>query len=268
MNFKRIISGLILFPLVAILLIFGNTYVVDVTIAVVAILSLYEFYKSFEGKAKPVTWLGYIAAASISLIHLVPQGMTLKLVGIIIPLSILLLFAIVIHREMKINIFDIAITFFGICYIVIFLMFISIIRENIPQGRILLWYVFFTSWGTDVFAYFVGKSIGKHKFTKISPNKTIEGCIGGTIGSVILVLIYTLICNTAFNMNINYIYILLVGIILSLIGQLGDLSASSIKRFNGIKDFSELIPGHGGMLDRIDSIIFIAPFAYLFLSIL
>ena len=111
MNFKRIISGLILFPLVAILLIFGNTYVVDVTIAVVAILSLYEFYKSFEGKAKPVTWLGYIAAASISLIHLVPQGMTLKLVGIIIPLSILLLFAIVIHREMKINIFDIAITF-------------------------------------------------------------------------------------------------------------------------------------------------------------
>ena len=94
MNFKRIISGLILFPLVAILLIFGNTYVVDVTIAVVAILSLYEFYKSFEGKAKPVTWLGYIAAASISLKHLVPQGMTLKLVGIIIPLSILLLLLI------------------------------------------------------------------------------------------------------------------------------------------------------------------------------
>ena len=146
-------------------------------------------------------------------------------------------------------------------------MFIPIIRENLENGKILLWYVIFAGWGTDVFAYFVGKYFGTHKFSKISPNKTIEGCIGGTIGSAVLILIYTIICNNVFNLNINYIAITFMAIILSIIGQIGDLAASSIKRYVGIKDFSHLIPGHGGMLDRIDSLIFIAPFAYFLFSL-
>lgn len=168
---------------------------------------------------------------------------------------------------MQIDIKDISITFFGICYIPLFLMFIPLIN-GMENGKILVWYILLAAWGTDTFAYLVGKTMGKHKFSKISPNKTIEGCIGGTIGAVILILIYTYVCNTYFAMNISYIYITIVGIILSLIGQLGDFSASSIKRYGGIKDFSNLIPGHGGMLDRIDSVIFIAPFAYMFLSLL
>ena len=81
-------------------------------------------------------------------------------------------------------------------------------------------------------------------------------------------IIYTYICNTYLGMNFNYLYIILIGIVLSLVGQIGDLSASSIKRYTGIKDFSNLIPGHGGMLDRIDSVIFIAPFAYFLLMLL
>ena len=266
-NIKRVASGLILFPLVAIVLIFGNKYLVDILVSIIAILSLHEFYNAFNGKAKPVKIVGYIAAIFIALIHIIPNTIILKLIGALIALSVLILFLIVIISNTKINIIDISITFFGICYVALFLMFIPIIRENLENGKILLWYVIFAGWGTDVFAYFVGKYFGTHKFSKISPNKTIEGCIGGTIGSAVLILIYTIICNNVFNLNINYIAITFMAIILSIIGQIGDLAASSIKRYVGIKDFSHLIPGHGGMLDRIDSLIFIAPFAYFLFSL-
>ncbi len=268
MKFKRLISGLVLFPIVAIIFIYGNKYILDVLMSIIAIMSLHEFYKAFETKARPIRWVGYIAAALIAIIHLIPESLILNFIAAIVPISILVLFLIIILSNMKINIIDIAVTFFGICYVVIFLVFIPMIRENIDNGRILIWYLFFAAWGTDIFAFVTGKTIGKHKFTRISPYKTIEGCIGGTIGAVILILLYTLLCNKLWNLQINYLYISLIGIALSVIGQIGDLAASCIKRYTEIKDFSNLIPGHGGMLDRIDSILFIAPFAYFLLSLI
>lgn len=269
-NLKRVLSGVILFPIVAIVLIFGNQYFVDAAIAIIAIMTLHEFYKAFKtgNKANPVRWVGYIAAISIAFIHIIPSPYILKIIGAIIPISILILFVTVIFKNLKTNITDIAVTFFGICYIVIFLMFIPIIRENLEHGKILIWFVFFAAWGTDVFAYFVGKNFGKHKFCQISPNKTIEGCIGGTIGAIMIVVIYAIVCNQIWNLGFNYVYVAMIGAILSVISQIGDLAASSIKRYTGIKDFSNLIPGHGGMLDRIDSIIFIAPFAYFLLMLI
>lgn len=267
MDIKRITSALILFPLVVIILVFGNKYVVDIACAIIAIMSIHEYFNAFKEKAKPVTWIGYISAILIAVIHIVPFEYALTMVNVLIPSAITVLFLQVIVTNMQTNIKDIAITFFGICYIPLFLMFIPLIN-GMENGKILVWYILLAAWGTDTFAYLVGKTMGKHKFSKISPNKTIEGCIGGTIGAVILILIYTYVCNTYFATNISYIYITIIGIILSLIGQLGDFSASSIKRYVGIKDFSNLIPGHGGMLDRIDSVIFIAPFAYMFLSLL
>ena len=168
---------------------------------------------------------------------------------------------------MKYNIKDISTVLFGICYITILLIFIPIIRET-QNGKITVWFVFTAAWGTDVFAYLIGKKFGKHKFSKISPNKSIEGCIAGAIGAIALSTIYALICNTYLGMNFNYLYIILISIVLSIAGQLGDFAASSIKRYVDLKDFSNLIPGHGGMLDRIDSLIFIAPFAYFLLRIL
>lgn len=269
MEFKRIFSALILFPLVAIILIFGNKYLVDICVSIIAIMSLHEYFNSFkeENGNKDLRWIAYLAALLISIIHIIPKEFILPIIAAIVPISILVLFAQVIATNMKYNIKDIAITFFGICYIVIFLMFISLIRETI-YGRITIWYVFFAAWGTDTFAYLIGKRFGKHKFSKISPNKSIEGCIAGTIGAILIMLIYTYICNTYLGMNFNYIYIILIAVVLSLVGQIGDFAASSIKRYTGIKDFSNLIPGHGGMLDRIDSVIFIAPFAYFLLMLL
>ena len=147
------------------------------------------------------------------------------------------------------------------------MMFIAFIN-GMPNGKILIWFAFIAAWGTDIFAYVFGKKIGKHKFSKISPKKTVEGCIGGTIGAVVLALIYAYFVNAYSSINIPYVYITGMTIVLSLVGQIGDFAASSIKRFVDIKDYSNLIPGHGGMLDRIDSLIFLAPFAYLLLSMM
>lgn len=268
MNVKRVLSGVLLFPIFAIIMIFGNKYVIDIAVSIVAIMCLHEFYKAFRGKAKPVEWIGYIAAALIAIIHIIPSNLVLPIIGAIIPISILVLFVRVILSKMKLNIVDIAITFFGICYIVLFLMFAPIIRENIPNGKILIWFVFFSAWGTDIFAYAVGRRIGKHKFSDISPNKSVEGCIAGVIGALIIILGYTFACNSVFGLNINYIYAGFIAILFSCISQIGDLAASSVKRYCNIKDYSNLIPGHGGMLDRIDSVIFVLPFAYFLLIVL
>ena len=265
---KRYISGIVLFPIFALIMIFGNKYVIDVAISAVAIISLREFYKAFEGKARPIKWIGYVAALSIALIHIIPTRIILLIIAAIIPTSIMILFIISIFSQLKFNIIDIAITFFGICYVVMFLMFAPIIRENLPNGKLLIWFVFFIAWGTDIFAYFIGKHFGKHKLTQISPNKSIEGCIAGIIGALIMLIIYTAICNNVFSMEINYLYVAFITILLSILSQVGDLAASSIKRYCDIKDFSDLIPGHGGMLDRIDSVLFILPFAYFLLMLI
>ena len=271
MDFKRILSALLGFPLVVIMLIFGNKYVVDIFLSAIALLSMQEYFNAVSKDAKPVRWVGYLSCIIIALIHIVPENVSeakLNLIKLILlPTIMLILFAQVIITNMKTNFKDIAYTLFGMAYVVGFTLFVALIR-GMDNGRILIWYAIIAAWGTDIFAFFVGLLIGKHKFSKVSPKKSIEGCIAGTIGAVLLVLLYTYIVNTFFGMNYSYLYFAGIGLILSLIGQIGDFAASSIKRFVDIKDFSNLIPGHGGMLDRIDSLIFLAPFAYTLFTLL
>lgn len=266
---KRIISALIGIPIAVIIIVFANTYIFDVAIAIIALIAMYEYFNSFDKEKhnKNLRWIGYLSAILIAFLHIIPGEYMLKSIIAIIPVSILVLFLQIIATEMKYNINDIAIVLFGIFYIVIFLMFVSLIRET-DNGKILIWFIFLTAWGTDIFAYFIGRKFGKHKFTKISPNKSIEGCIAGVVGAIICVLVYTIVCNNLLNTNFNYYIVTIITLILSIIGQIGDLAASSIKRYTGIKDFGNLIPGHGGMLDRFDSVIFIAPFAYFLLTLI
>lgn len=172
----RYITGLIGFPIVVAIFWFGNTILIDILFAIIAFMSLHEYFDSMKEKVKPIRWIGYIACILIAFIHIIPKEYLVQIIGITIPTVILLLFIQVIITNMKYNIQDIAITFFGICYIPIFLMFIPIIL-GMQNGRILIWYVMIASWGTDTFAYLFGRTIGKHKFSKISPNKTIEGCV-------------------------------------------------------------------------------------------
>ena len=267
MDIKRVLTALIGFPIIAAILIFGNKYVIDITFSIIAMFALYEFFNSFKEKNTPIRWIAYVDALSIALIHVIPSQYALRLIAAIIPISISVLFAQVIITNMKYTLKDIAITAFGICYIVIFFMYIPVIRQ-MDHGMLKIWYLVIAAWGTDTFAYLIGKRFGKHHFTKVSPNKSIEGCIAGIAGSVVLMSIYTFVCNVFLGMNFNYLYIILIAIVLSIAGQLGDLAASSVKRYSGIKDFSNILPGHGGILDRMDSILFIAPFAYFLFMLL
>ena len=267
MDFKRLTSGLLGFPLVLIILLLGNKIVVDIALSVIALLAMDEYFNAVSKVSKPVKWLGYTSCFSIAFIHIVPPEALNMVVTLSVPTILIILFAQVIATDMKTTFKDIAYTFIGIFYVVFFIMFVAFI-DGMPNGKILIWYALFAAWGSDISAYVVGKYFGKHKFSKVSPKKSIEGCIGGVLGSLTLILAYTYVANTFWGMNYSYLQIGVIGIVLSLIGQIGDFAASTIKRFVDIKDYSNLIPGHGGMLDRIDSLIFLALFAYAFFTVL
>ena len=204
MDIKRITSGLLGFPLVLIVLIIGNVYVVDIALAIIAILAMDEYFNAISKISKPVRWIGYVSCISIALIHIIPEEYLVTMSIVAIPIVLLILFAQVIITEMKTNFKDIAYTFFGIMYVVVLLMFFAKIN-GMENGNILIWYVIFAAWGTDIFAYFIGKHFGKHKFSKISPKKSIEGCIAGTIGAIIIMLVYTYVANTFWGMQYSYI---------------------------------------------------------------
>lgn len=260
---KRFISGMIFFLAVAVILIFGNSTAVNLTISAVAIIAINEYFNSLSKKYKVERWIGNILAILLAFINVLPKEMLI----LMFPIGIALLFFKVIITEMKTNFVDIAITGFGIIYIIGFIMFIPLIYMS-EHGKLLIWYLAISAWGTDTFAYLVGIKFGKHKLTPISPKKSIEGSIGGIVGSTLIAIIYTYFINKICNAGISYLEITGIAVVLSVLSQIGDLAASSIKRYVDIKDFGKIIPGHGGMLDRIDSILFIAPFAYFLLTMI
>ena len=271
---KRTITGVIALPILAVILIFSNTIIMDIFTAIIACISMYEYFHCFKStkKANPSQYLGYIFCILIAFTHFVDERLLAYIMVLIIPFSLVALFTELVLSKGEKNIKDIAVTMLGIYYIPLMIIYLSLIRNmdlgNGLNGKILVWFVLIASWGSDVFAYFVGRHFGKHKLTKISPNKTVEGAVAGIVGAILLGILFAVLCNTIWNVGINYLVIAIIMAILSGVGQIGDLAASSIKRYCEIKDFSELIPGHGGMLDRIDSIIFVLPFAFILFNIL
>lgn len=271
MDIKRITSILLGFPLVVIILALGNKYVVDIFLAGIAMLGMQEYFNAVSKESKPVKWLGYLCCIFIGLVHIIPIYLPAEIIQKIsilgIPAIMLILFSQVIFTNMKTTFKDIAYTLFGMAYVIGFIIFIALLR-GLDNGRILVWYAIIAAWGTDTCAYLIGIKFGKHKLSKISPKKSVEGAIAGVVGAVIIAILYTLIMNKLYNLEYSYLFVTISTIVLSIIGQIGDFAASSIKRYVNVKDYSNLIPGHGGMLDRIDSLMFIAPFAYILLSII
>ena len=167
--------------------------------------------------------------------------------------------------------------YFSFVYVTVMLGFILLTRNFTAAGSLdkegsfyntgffAAWMIFISAWGSDTCAYFAGVALGKHKaFPKLSPKKSVEGCIGGVVGSGIFGLLYAMILNGVGRGFPGMYWVFpLLGVAGSIIGQIGDLSASAIKRDMKIKDYGHVIPGHGGILDRFDSIIFTAPMIYL-----
>ena len=147
------------------------------------------------------------------------------------------------------------------------------IRDNsYGHGAFYIFIVIMASWVADCGAYFAGSFFGKHKLCpRLSPKKTIEGVFGGFFLNILAMLVYGICYNWIFYggaLSISYLSLVLIGLICTVISIIGDLTFSMIKRCFSIKDYGHIIPGHGGLLDRFDSVIFVAPFLYFFLQLL
>lgn len=176
-------------------------------------------------------------------------------IEIIIVFVILLLFYTVVTKN-KFNFTDAGFVLLATIYVGIGFYFLIVARLD---GLNYVLFVLFAIWATDTGAYFVGSALGKKKlWPEISPNKTIEGAIGGIISAVIVGLVYYFVY--PFEQSVLYIIIIIISI--SVVGQIGDLAASAYKRNYQVKDSGKLLPGHGGILDRMDSLIFVLPFLY------
>lgn len=175
----------------------------------------------------------------------------------------LLIISVLDNKNVKFS--DVCVSLFSVIYSVVFLIHLSFIRR-MDNGVALMFLAFIGAFLPDTTAYFAGNLFGKHKLIEeISPNKTVEGAIGGVAGSIIFFLIYGGIL-TYIGFNVNFIRMFILSVVCGVISQFGDLSASHMKRTYGVKDFGKLIPGHGGLLDRIDSLIFVIPVVYYFIK--
>lgn len=147
-------------------------------------------------------------------------------------------------------------------FYIVFFSYHVYLTDQAGEFRILIWLIFITAFGTDIFAYFTGYAIGKHKLCpSISPKKTVEGAIGGALGSIALCLLFGYFFAPQYLMHCA-----VIGLLGAIISQFGDLTASIFKRRMGIKDYGNLIPGHGGIMDRFDSILFTAPLVYYYIT--
>lgn len=172
------------------------------------------------------------------------------------------LFIVYMINMSKIMFRDVAETFFLTIYVSFMFGHVMLVRSA-ENGHLLIWLVFVGAFITDTAAMFGGKFFGRHKLCpKLSPKKTIEGSLCGIAGCVVATLIYCVICQIGFKVTPNYLWAVVVGFGASIVAQVGDLSASCIKRQFGIKDYGKIMPGHGGIMDRCDSLIFVAPFVY------
>lgn len=184
-------------------------------------------------------------------------------------IGVVVLFGILLRCHKKIGFSEIAGAFFG--GIVIPYLLMSIIRlftMSGGNGRLYVLIPLLAAWGSDTFALFAGMAFGRHKLAPvISPKKTVEGSIGGVAGAAVLLIVYGIVVNAAAHAGLSVLLCIAVGVFGAVLGQIGDLSFSIVKRKSGIKDYGKLFPGHGGVLDRFDSVIFVAPAVELLLHL-
>lgn len=255
----RLISGIVLVALALVFVISGGNVLLLVT-GVISLIGMFELFRVFQFEKTILAGLSYLAAIVYYLnlkLCFVSDSMV-----IILALFILLMFAFVFTYP-KYRTEQVMAAFFGLFYVAIMLSYLYRIR-CLENGLYLAFMIFICSWGCDTCAYCVGILIGKHKMSpKLSPKKSIEGAVGGVVGTALLSALYCFIFRAQMNLNTEDILALsVIAAIAGLISMVGDLTASAIKRNYDIKDYGHLIPGHGGILDRFDSMIITAPIIF------
>lgn len=266
MFLTRLISGILLLAFTFVTMFFGGQLLL-VTLFMISLLGLYELYKVMKFENTPLAYVGYVAAF-IWYINIDTKQSPLFNINVpelmVLSIAVVALLLVFVMNYTKYSANQLFSAIFGIFYIPVMISFIFKTRETIAFGQWLAWMVYVSSWGSDTCAYAIGRLLGKHKLSPvISPNKSIEGSIGGVLGSALIGIIFGLIMTNYTGKSENLIIIFaVIGGMGSIISQIGDLAASGIKRNYDIKDYGNLIPGHGGILDRYDSIIITAPIVY------
>lgn len=237
-------------------------------VAVISFLILHELLAALKVEKKwPVSVLVYAFAAALLFMPVLDVAMQQKMFTCLPVTYLLLLFASAIVFNARVQFSDVTAGFFAPMYAVLFPLYLSYIRME-EHGVALIFLAFVGAWIPDTFAYFAGNLFGKRKLIpSISPNKTVAGAVGAVVGGVVVFFVYGLVVSFGFGYGVHYLPLLVLGLLCGVFAQFGDLSASLIKRACQAKDFGNLIPGHGGMMDRVDSLIFIAPIIYYFLQL-
>lgn len=254
----RLLSGIVL-VIIALAVIITGGPVLAVTLLVISEIGLYELYRALKLQEKELSLLtlaGYLGTAVYyGIVFCGLHAYTMS--GILAVLIVMM--AVYVFTFPRYRTEEVTEAFFGVVYVAVMLSCIYELR-CMEQGEYLVWLVFLGSWGCDTCAYCVGVLIGKHKMTpKLSPKKSVEGAVGGVAGAALLGALYAFFTVSERQMGgemASYALICAAG---ALVSMVGDLAASAIKRNHEIKDYGKLIPGHGGILDRFDSVIFIAP---------
>ena len=263
---QRIIFGA-LYAIGAILLfLFGTPEVVCIVVGLMVLGGLYEFFNAvgfLKNKKIPVVISTVFSVAMMIAVY-VTGGWSSAWISAILWYYIAIMTVYMVTVFNSVTFTDVAVAVVGTCYVTLFPMNIYLLRLDENYGKLYIWLPFIIAWLTDTMAYFSGRFFGKNKLIPdVSPKKTVEGAVGGILGAVLIMVVYLFICEKYFGIFPKYINGIVSAVILSFFAQFGDLVASCIKREHGIKDFGSLVPGHGGILDRFDSVIFIAPMVYI-----
>ncbi|MBR5227093.1 MAG: phosphatidate cytidylyltransferase [Clostridia bacterium] len=266
---KRVISAVVFFALWAVILIVDNKWFDTISITLLSVIATYEYLKAIKGVgSKPISWIAYLGCCCILFTDgVITEEYRIMAIKIVLPLALIGAFAYLLLTSVKRTIIDVAITVFGVLYIPVMFSFIKLIL-GLPNGRFYILFALCGAFISDTFAFLIGSKFGKTKLAPdISPNKTVEGSIGGIFGVLLGFAILALVGKYKLDINVNIVYWLFVGLVSAVAGQFGDLTASAIKRQCKIKDFGKIMPGHGGILDRFDSLMFVAPIVYIFIKL-
>ena len=259
---QRTVSGIVLVAVIVGLVLAGPLWW-GIGLGVMSIIGGYEFSSAMKkGGFSPLVPVALGASAVYYVLILVfPEEMWAGGCMLFVGLVTVITAFITVLKYPKYKAADSALTVLGFFYVAVLFSFLYFLRRE-PDGSVFMGYVFLAAWGCDTFAYLAGRAFGKKKLVpELSPKKTVAGAIGGIIGSIVLCLVFTLVVRSGVGMSSARLYTVSVlsGLSGALFSQFGDLFASAMKRNVGVKDYGRLIPGHGGILDRFDSILLVTP---------
>lgn len=266
----RVITGIVALLILVPFLIFSHTpayTVFAVIVSLVGVVEMIRCQKKMKVAQVTITTAAYAVLTPILCRHLSMGHDFMTIFAAMTSLYMILCFAFAVFSKGKIEFIPTATTIASCIYVVLGFSCLLVLRDWEFGGYIFL-LPFLSAWVSDSAAYFTGRAFGKNKLIPdVSPNKTVEGAVGGVAVTAVFMIIYGLIVRFAFEVGVNFVGLILLGVMLSVVSMIGDLIASLIKRYYKIKDYSHIFPGHGGVLDRFDSVLATAPMTFIVLTI-